>query len=207
MKLIWNGHSCYTVETESGTVVLDPYEDNYVPGLAPLQLQADCVYCSHQHADHGASQKVTLTGAPCHVTVETIDTFHDPEQGALRGTNTIHILSAEGMRVAHLGDLGCTLTPEQKEKLQGLDALLIPVGGFYTIDAHEAKALVDELKPRVVIPMHYRGDGFGFDVIDEVRTFTSLCDHVVYAPENYLELTSETPEQICVLTLSQLSRR
>ena len=66
---------------------------------------------------------------------------------------------------------------------------------------------MDELKPRVVIPMHYRGDGFGFDVIDEVRTFTSLCDHVVYAPENYLELTSETPEQICVLTLSQFSRR
>ena len=61
--------------------------------------------------------------------------------------------------MAHLGDLGCGLTPEQAEALSGLDALLIPVGGFYTIDAGQAKAVVDQLKPRVVVPMHYRGKG------------------------------------------------
>ena len=53
MKLIWNGHSCFTLATEAGTLVIDPYEDGSVPGLSPLHLEADAVYCSHEHRDHG----------------------------------------------------------------------------------------------------------------------------------------------------------
>ena len=135
MKLIWNGHSCFTLATEAGTLVIDPYEDGSVPGLSPLHLKADAVYCSHEHRDHGNRAAVALSGKPCAVEVEELATWHDEVQGAKRGPNTMRIFSAEGLRVAHLGDLGCGLTPEQAEALSGLDALLIPVGGFYTIDA------------------------------------------------------------------------
>ena len=135
MKLIWNGHSCFTLATEAGTLVIDPYEDGSVPGLSPLHLEADAVYCSHEHRDHGNRAAVALSGKPCAVEVEELATWHDEVQGAKRGPNTMRIFSAEGLRVAHLGDLGCGLTPEQAEALSGLDALLIPVGGFYTIDA------------------------------------------------------------------------
>ena len=130
MRLIWNGHSCFTLETAGGTVVVDPYLDGSVPGLAPIRLRADAVYCSHDHRDHGARELVALTGEKPDVAVETIHTWHDDQQGAQRGPNTIHIFQAEGLRVAHLGDLGCDLTPEQTERLTGLDALMIPVGGL-----------------------------------------------------------------------------
>ena len=200
MKLIWNGHSCFTLETTAGTVVVDPYLDGSVPGLAPLRLTADAVYCSHDHRDHGGTQVVALTGKESRVEVEELHTWHDDQQGAKRGPNVIHIFQAEGLRVAHLGDLGCALEPEQLEALKHLDALLIPVGGFYTIDARQAKALVDQLSPRVTVPMHYRGESFGYDVIGPLEDYLALCGDVVHYPGNVLELTGDTPAQTAVLT-------
>lgn len=200
MKLTWNGHSCFTLETAGGSVVFDPYEDGYVPGLAPLSLSADLVLCSHDHQDHGARGLVTLTGRTPSFQVEKLQSFHDPEHGALRGLNTIHIITAEGMRAAHLGDLGCELEPEQRGMLKNLDLLMVPVGGYYTIDAAQAKALVDELRPRVVVPMHYRSDTFGYDVISRLEDYLALCGNAVRYPGNSLELTQKTPAQTAVLT-------
>ena len=202
MTSIWNGHSCFALDTAQGAVVLDPYQDGSVPGLSPLRLSADLVLCSHGHRDHGARETVTLTGRPFSLQVEELPTFHDPEGGALRGPNTIHIISAEGLRVAHLGDLGCDLTPEQADKLAGLDALMIPVGGYYTIDAQQARAVAQALKPRVVIPMHYRSPAFGYDVIGPLEDYLALCggENVVRYPGSALELTKDTPAQTAVLT-------
>lgn len=199
MKLIWNGHSCFTLETQGGTLVIDPYQDGSVPGLPPLRLTADAVYCSHGHRDHGAAEVVALTGHTPEVAVEELHTWHDPELGALRGPNVIRVFQAEGLRVAHLGDLGCELPQEQLDRLTGLDALLIPVGGYYTIDARQARALVRRLRPRVTVPMHYRGPGFGYDVIAPVEDYLALCDDVVRYPVNMLELTSRTLPQTAVL--------
>ena len=200
MNLIWNGHSCFTLETAEGSVVFDPYRDGSVPGLSPIRLTADLVLCSHDHRDHGARELVALTGRTPSFSVETISTFHDPEGGALRGPDTIHIVAAEGMRLAHLGDLGCIPTPEQLDRLRGLDALLIPVGGYYTIDASQAQELVEELKPRIVVPMHYRSDTFGYEVIARLEDFLALRSDVVRYPGSALELTPHTPTQTAVLT-------
>lgn len=200
MKLIWNGHACFTLEMEHATVVVDPYPDHYVPGVGCVRATADAVFCSHQHNDHKAAEVITLTGRTPALEVEELHTFHDPEGGSLRGENTIRIFSAEGMRVAHLGDLGCDPAPELKEKMMNLDVMMIPVGGFYTIDANQAKALVDELKPRVVIPMHYRSEvhNFGFDVIGTVEEFLELCENVVHYEDNIVEVTKDTPAQVAV---------
>ena len=102
-------------------------------------------------------------------------------------------------RVAHLGDLGCALTAEQKDKLRGLTALLIPVGGYYTIDAAQASGLADELAPAVVIPMHYRDGGFGYDVIGTLNQFTSLRGDVKEYSGSVLELTPRMEKQTAVL--------
>lgn len=199
MKILWNGHSCFTVETSQGTAVFDPYIDGMVPGLAPLALTADAVYCSHDHGDHNAVDKVTLSGRAPAFAVETIPCFHDDMHGLKRGKNTIHILSAEGLRVAHLGDLGHELKGAALDKLRGVDALLIPVGGHFTIDAATAKKVADAVSPRVVIPMHYRLGDMGFGLIAELDAFTSLCDNVVEYDGNTLELTADTPAQTAVL--------
>ena len=200
MKITWLGHSCFTVESQGYRIVLDPYKDGTVPGLAPVRVEADQVLCSHGHDDHCGTECVSLRqGRSFPFTVETIDTWHDDKNGAKRGPNTIHILSDGQYRVAHLGDLGCDLTPGQKEKLRHLTALLVPVGGFFTINAAQAKELADELAPTVVIPMHYRSKGFGYPVIGKVDKFTKLCDDVVAYPGSELELTPQISKQTAVL--------
>lgn len=202
MKLTWHGQSCFTIEADGSTVVVDPYEDGMFEGRAPLCLTADAVFCSHEHHDHNARDKVTLSGNACAITVQEIHTYHDDEKGAKRGTNIIRIFAAEGLKVAHLGDLGCELEPEQKAMLKGLDAILVPVGGFFTIDAKQAKRLMDEITPRVVIPMHYRIGDKGLDVLTTVDAYISLCDDAVTYDSDTLELTAKTPKQTAVLTCS-----
>lgn len=203
MKLIYKGHSCFVLETADGTLVLDPYQNGAVPGYADLQLKADGVYCSHEHKDHSGRDCVTLSGNGHTVGVEEIQTFHDDTCGSQRGETTIRIFTAEGLRVAHMGDIGCALTPAQKEKLEGLDAILIPVGGYFTVDAGQANEMIEQLKPRVVIPMHYRKGAFGYPVIGEADDFLALRTQVKQLPDNVFELTKDTPTQTVILTICQ----
>ncbi len=175
IQITWLGHSCFLVKSHGFSVVVDPYEDGSVPGLPPLRVEADEVLCSHDHHDHGARETVTLrSGQSSPFRIETMDTWHDDKQGALRGPNRIHILDDGEFRIAHLGDLGCRLTDLEGKKLKDLDVLLIPVGGYYTIDAVQAHELAERLSPRILIPMHYRGEGFGYDSLGTLEEFTGL---------------------------------
>ena len=176
--LTWYGHSCFKLDLgEGGSVIFDPYAPGSVPGAElPEDLTADTVLCSHEHGDHNAAGRVRLSGKAPAFTVKTLDTFHDPEGGKLRGKNRIALVECGGFRAAHLGDLGCALTAEQKAALAGLDLLLIPVGGHFTIGPAEAKALLDDLRPRIAVPMHYRRGKMGYPVISELADFTGLLD-------------------------------
>ena len=203
MKITWIGHSCFKIEEGGYSIVIDPYDDNYVPGLKPVRERAQAVFASHEHGDHNARERVTLVpGGKTPFTVTKIETYHDPEHGALRGRNTIHVFSAGGRRIAHFGDLGCELEKDQLEQLKGLDAALIPVGGFYTIDAAQAADLVARIQPAHVIPMHFRAGNnrFGFDKIGTVEQFTDLMEPVIFTGSSVLDLDSPPEEQVVVLT-------
>ncbi len=204
VKIIWHGHSCFKVVCDNYEIVFDPYEDGYVPGLKNLDLEADEVLCSHEHGDHNAVSVVKLKSSNQKnpFRIEIIDTFHDDTQGSQRGTNKIHILDNGEFRIAHFGDIGCELTDEQVKKIGHLDVAMIPIGGFYTIDAAQAKKMMDELQPHVIIPMHYRGEGFGFDVIGTLDQFTSNYNNVVEYNLNKFELDAQTKKQVAVLKLS-----
>lgn len=204
MKITWIGHSCFKLETKGYTIVLDPYEDGSVPGCASVRETGDEVLCSHEHFDHNFRKGVTLKEhGQSPVKTEVISTWHDDCRGAQRGSNKIHILDDGQVRIAHMGDLGCELDPEQVKRLKGLDAVLIPVGGYYTIDAVQARKLVEEIKPKVTIPMHYRGDGFGFDVLSTVEDYTRLCDDVKVYEGNTLEVNKDTKQQTAVLSMGR----
>lgn len=201
MKLTMIGHACFKVESAGYSIVLDPYKDGYVPGLGPVRECADVVLCSHEHGDHGAREVVTLKDSGCEaMKVETIATFHDPEKGAKRGPNTIHIMTDGKVKAAHLGDLGCELEEEQKERLKGMDVIMIPVGGFFTIDAQQAKKLIEEICPKYVIPMHYRSEFGGFDVIAPLTDFTSLMGEAADAEGPVFDTDLTYDHQVVVLT-------
>lgn len=202
MKITWLGHSCFKAETNGYVIVLDPYEDGSVPGCISIRETADEVLCSHEHFDHNFRKGIRLKEhGESPIKVEVLSTYHDDKKGEIRGGNKIHILDDGQVRVAHLGDLGCEPEPEQMEKLKGLDAVLVPVGGYYTIDAFQAKRLIEQIKPRITIPMHYRGAGFGFDVLGTAEDYTKLCDNVKVYGDNVLEVTKDTEEQTAVLTM------
>lgn len=199
VKITYIGHSCFCLEYEGQRVVLDPYSDGSVPGLSNVRLEAEYVYCSHHHGDHGFEDGVELhsVGLPA-FTVEELETDHDNEGGTKRGKNTVHIFRFGAIRVAHLGDLGRLPTEEEAERLAGLDCLMIPVGGFFTIDAATAKQIVDMLEPQVVIPMHYRSEAGGFDVIAPLEDFTGLFLEVNRTGSSF-ELTEDAPRQVLVM--------
>ena len=206
MKLIWHGHACFEVITKEGSLVLDPYSDGSVPGLAPLSLSADAVLCSHGHRDHNYRDGVHLSGKPCGIAVSHLDTWHDDVQGAMRGPNRIHILKAEGLTAVHLGDLGCALTPAELAQLKNPDVLMIPIGGHYTIDSAQAAGIIEQMEPRVVIPMHYRGkaaDGrsFGYDVISTAEMFRKACRNPVDYEGNELDVDGDTVRQTAFLSV------
>ena len=200
MQIKWLGHSCFLVTAEGYSAVFDPYADGSVPGLGPVRATADAVFCSHGHQDHSAAELVTLTGRGFPLQVEELPCYHDDKRGLLRGKNTVRILHAEGMRAAHLGDLGHMPGKALLAALRGVDALLLPVGGYFTIDAAQAKAVADAVGPRVVIPMHYRLGGMGYDVIGTLDAFTTLCNNVKTYDSDTFELRADTPAQTAVLT-------
>ncbi len=192
VKLRWLGHSCFRVERGDFSIVLDPFAPNSVPGCADIRETADLVLCSHDHGDHNYRDGVRLKepAGENPFTVTQLSSYHDDRNGALRGKNTITVLEAEGLKLVHFGDIGCMPGPMALEKLRGADVILLPVGGYYTVGPKEAKAIVDAVKPRAVIPMHYRSDSFGYDVIGPVEDFLALCAESRIVPSDTVEITA-----------------
>ena len=180
MKITYLGHSCFKFEKDGFAMIIDPYEAGSVPGYAPLKEHANQVLATHKHYDHfGLSEvKLAVTRADTPFMVSFIETYHDDKNGALRGFNNVIIVDVDGLKLVHMGDIGCMLEDEDLKKIKGCDVLMIPVGGYYTIDAKQAKKYVDKLAPKITIPMHYRGKGFGYDEIGTVDKFTKLFDEV-----------------------------
>lgn len=204
LTITWHGHSCFTISCNGYDVVLDPYAPGSVPGLPELSLTADMVLCSHEHSDHGYTQAVRIreNGTENPFQITKIDTFHDDASGSMRGPNRIHILEAGGLKAVHLGDLGCGLTAMQADLLKKPDVLLIPVGGYYTIDAAQAAEIVERLSPRVTVPMHYRSDTFGYPVIGRLEEYTSRCSNEIIYDTNVLTVDEQTRVQTAILTLA-----
>ena len=167
MNIQWFGQSCFKIEGEKSTLVMDPFGAKY--GLKLPRLAADVVTISHQHEDHNNVSAIKSTSdQPPFVISEPgeyeiknifiygIPSFHDNESGKQKGENVIYRAEIDGISLAHLGDLGHLLTNGQIEKLEGVDILFIPVGGTYTINAKQATEVISQIEPRLVIPMHFQ---------------------------------------------------
>ncbi len=103
------------------------------------------------------------------VHIRTIPTFHDDQQGAQRGKNSMFLFEVAGMRLLFAGDLGHVLSDEQLAAVGDVDVLLLPVGGQFTIGAAEATQVVGQLKPGLAVPMHYKTDVVSFSGSDKLQ--------------------------------------
>lgn len=178
LAISWHGQSFFEVVTSSGArLVIDPHAiENY----GRRSVKADVVLLSHRHTDHNrleaienATQAKVLEGLKAagpggrgvfnpvdekikDIRVRNIACFHDTVQGMKRGLNSIWVIEADGLRIAHLGDLGHTLDAAQLRELGNVDVVMVPVGGVYTLNGLDAKKVVEQIKPtRFTIPMHY----------------------------------------------------
>ncbi|MGI9454971.1 MAG: MBL fold metallo-hydrolase [Aeoliella sp.] len=99
------------------------------------------------------------------IKVTSIPSWHDDEQGAKRGANAMFVIDVDGMRIVHCGDLGQNeLSAVQVKAMGKVDVLCIPVGGVYTIDGNQAAAIIDQVEPRIVVPIHYKTDTLTIDL-------------------------------------------
>lgn len=172
MKIEWLGHACFRLDK---SLVIDPYKTGSVPGINVLRTVANKVICSHQHADHSGVECVEIVPGKCDFEIEEIPCWHDDQQGALRGPNTIFVIRKNGEKLVHLGDLGHFPTDEQLEKIKDADYLLIPVGGYYTIDAETAVKICLAANPKHIIPMHYRTTTYGYPELATIEPFLTLA--------------------------------
>lgn len=173
MKIKYHGHACFTVTSNNYSIVLDPYKG--VNGFDDVCLSANEVICSHEHFDHCYIDGVKIIKSSNNpFEVKKLSCYHDDANGSLRGNNTITVLSCEGKRIAHFGDLGHDLDESLRNELMNLDAIMIPTGGHYTIGPKEAIKIIKDINPKHIIPMHYKDGNKGLEVIKELDEFLSL---------------------------------
>jgi uncharacterized protein (TIGR03437 family) len=170
LAITWIGQSCFVLSTSGGpTVVTDPPVASV--GYSLPALTAEAVTVTHNHTDHNNTAAVTggatiIDGRPVTarqqmtaggITFTLIPGFHDNQNGAVRGPNTMVRWTQAGLNIVHLGDLGQDqLTDAQLADLQNIDVLFVPAGGFFTVTPAQAAAYVAQLKPRIAILMHYK---------------------------------------------------
>ena len=215
MKITWCGHSAFLVASDSGLarLLLDPY----IPGCwdgalqyAQIRVVCDVILVSHKHDGHFGynsfgGNKVLIRGFgrfwAQNVHIDGVKTYHDDCQGRERGENTAFGFPLDGIRVAHMGDIGHALDEQQIEGLGDVDVLMIPCGGHSTVDASGALEIVEQLKPRIVLPMHYKTDKVAAD-LDGLEPFSELFERVETIDTDTLELTPDAlPEETTLMVL------
>lgn len=202
MELSWLGHSCFRLRGKDATVVTDPAAPS--TGYSIGRLNADIVTISHHHPGHDYVRAVS--GEPKviegpgeyevhQVLISGVQTYHDAERGKRLGRNTAYMIHMDDIQICHLGDLGDVLDDRAQEALNGADVLLVPVGGGNALNAEQAVEVINQIEPRLIVPMHYatpayKPDGSPLDPVEK------------FCREMGVELTEPLPK--VVITKSTL---
>jgi L-ascorbate metabolism protein UlaG (beta-lactamase superfamily) len=204
MKIKWYGHAAFKISTAEGIrIIIDPYESGSFSGTlsyGKIEDIADIVLTSHDHADH--SYIKDISGKYNHVSkagdyeiknikIKAIPCFHDSLGGKKGGSNLIFVITADDLNLVHMGDIGHGLDSELLKKIGKVDILLLPVGGFFTVDAAMAEKIMNDIKPSVTVPMHYKTAKCNFP-ITPVDDFTKNKKNVRMLKESSVVIKKET---------------
>ena len=209
MEITWLGQSCFKIKGNSLILITDPYDTGI--GLRLPKLEADIVTISHNHFDHNNINAVdgdpfVIDGPGEYemkgINITGISSFHDQSEGQDHGNNTIYLIEMDELRICHLGDLGHTLSNSTLEKIDGVDILMVPCGGVYTLGAEKAQEVISQINPKIIIPMHYKIDKLNVDLdsldnfCKETGTRKESQDKLVIKKST---LSQEEEEQIIIL--------
>jgi L-ascorbate metabolism protein UlaG (beta-lactamase superfamily) len=209
MKMKYLAHAAFLITAVNGTrIVTDPY--TYSPGMGcgAINETAEIVTVSHEHGDHnnvaavkGNPQVVKNSSKVKGIDFRAVTTAHDNTGGSQRGKNDIFCFTVDGVNLCHAGDLGHNLTVEQVKAIGKVDILMIPVGGFFTIDATTAAKVCDQLKPKIILPMHYKIGKSDFPIAG-VDEFLKGKNNVTRLNDSEIEVTaSKLPSAAQIIVL------
>ncbi len=215
MEIKYIGHSSFFIKTKTAKIVTDPFNPQ-LTGLKFPKQEADIITVSHHHADHnfveGVKEGALVIDWPGEfekneVRITGFQSYHDKKLGEERGDNTIFKFESENLSIVHCGDLGYILDKEMVETIGSVDILLIPVGGFYTINAEEAVKVINEIEPSIVIPMHYSRPEMNQELISNMQPIESFLKEIGAEdsqPQEKLTIKKEdiNPEDMKVVVLS-----
>ena len=203
LLITYYGHSCFKINYNGYEAVFDPYNDNTVPGLNPLRISANYVLISHFHSDHDGLDCVSITPVEeSPFEYNSIMSNHDSISGNSRGKNLININYNDVFKIAHLGDLGHMLDDKDIEKLKDFDVIMVPVGGYYTIDSKTAIELIKKINAKLSIIMHFRTDTYGYDEISTLDEFKKIYPSLEIIDTNIYEYTKNNESKVIALTVN-----
>lgn len=211
MIINYFGQSYFKLESKGAVIAIDPYSEEI--GLKPPRFKADIVLVTHDHPDHNNLKAILgdyfLIKGPSEVEklgifIEGLMSFHDGRGGRDRGLNTIFVIESENLRIAHLGDLGEKMLKEETlEKLSDIDILMIPVGGNFTIDAEAAVSVINQIEPKIVIPMHYALPGLKIK-LDSLDKFLKVFGRKGEEMEKLVVRKNDIPAETKLVILKSL---
>ena len=204
MKIINYGHACFKVisDIDGVSVVFDPYRDNSVPNLRlPNNIESDYVFSSHDHYDHDAVNKIRVSTNPKPIKLTEIVLPHDKEGGKLRGMSVARIIRFSDYSICHLGDIGDIRAIEKHNELKGIDIVLCPINGFFTISAEEAIKISKIMNWKIIIPMHYEKKelGIGYPDGGQIDIFKKLHPEFDLIKDNSIEINDKNFEKGCII--------
>lgn len=192
MDIWYLGHSSFKLKGKTASVVTDPFDSDSV-GIKFPKVDADIVTVSHDHKDHNnfgqvEQVKKVISGPGEYevneISIIGISTYHDDQKGEKRGKNTVYVYEIDDLRIAHLGDLGHTLSEKKIEQMGEIDILFVPVGGEYTINGQVAAQIVRNIEPLIIIPMHFKQEGMKKDFADKLSDEKSFVNDLGLPVEN-----------------------
>src|SRR4030043_155067 len=211
MKIKYLAHAAFLITSEKGTrIITDPYETSDGLKHSAIKETADIVTVNHEHGDHnniaavaGKPKIVKASEEVKGINIKAVATAHDDKGGSQRGKNTIFCFNVDGINVGHAGDLGHELTDDQVKAIGKVDVLMVPVGGFFTIDAATATKVCDQLKPKVIIPMHFKTEKLDFP-ISGVEAFLKDKNNATRSNDSEIEFKAgKLPAAAQIIVLKQ----
>jgi L-ascorbate metabolism protein UlaG (beta-lactamase superfamily) len=198
LHIRWYGHACWEVRNDV-TIITDPHDGKSI-GIPSPTAKGDIILVSHDHYDHNSVKSVEKHNSKIiadsrkksiyDIEIQGIESFHDEDKGAKRGNNIIFKFIMDQIIFCHLGDVGHELSDEIIKKIGKIDILFIPIGGTFTIDSSQALSIIEEINPKIVIPMHYKIGGLSLPIAG-IEDFVEKNEYKLIHVGNEVEIERE----------------